>query len=283
LRYRHACHAGNFADVMKHVALTATLMRLTEKERPLFLLETHAGRGLYDLESRDGAAEAARGILRLAAAALPATPPACIARYLAIIRSFNAAADAKPRWYPGSPLIAATLLRSQDRAAFCELLPTEADLLRREFRNDARIGVHSRDGFEALGALLPPDSLRGLALIDPPYEEQEADLTRVADALADAAKRWPQGVLMAWYPIKQGVVAARLHRRLLEAGIRKLLMAELCIHPDDSRAGLNGSGLVVLNPPWHLDADLREALPLLHSAMSAEGAGRIRVAMLADE
>jgi len=283
LRYRHACHAGNFADVMKHVALTATLTRLTEKDRPLFLLETHAGRGLYDLESRDGAAEAARGILKLAAAALPTTPPACVARYLEIIRSFNAAASAALRWYPGSPLIAAALLRSQDRAAFCELLPMEADLLRREFRNDARIGVHSRDGFEALGALLPPPEKRGLALIDPPYEEQEADLTRVADALADTAGRWPQGVLMAWYPIKQGVVAARLHRRLLEAGVRRLLVAELCIHPDDSRAGLNGSGLVILNPPWLLDADLREALPLLHFAMAAGGAGRIRVALLANE
>lgn len=283
MRYRHACHAGNFADVMKHVALVAALARLTEKERPLFLLETHAGRGLYDLESRDGAAEAARGVLKLAGARLPGTPPACVARYLGIIGSFNAAADAKPRWYPGSPLIATALLRTRDRAAFCELLPTEADLLRREFRNDARIGVHSRDGFEALGALLPPAEKRGLALIDPPYEEQEADLARVADALADAARRWPQGVLMAWYPIKQGVVAARLHRRLLEAEVPKLLVAELCIHPDDSRAGLNGSGLVILNPPWQLAADLREALPFLHAVLSADGAGRIRVAMLADQ
>lgn len=267
---------------MKHVVLVATLARLTEKERPLFLLETHAGRGRYDLESRDGAAEAARGILKLAAVPLPGTPPACVARYLGVVGSFNAAADTKPRWYPGSPLIATSLLRSQDRAAFCELLPTEADLLRREFRGDARVGVHGRDGFEALGALLPPAEKRGLALIDPPYEEQEADLVRVADALADTARRWPQGVLMAWYPIKQGVVAARLHRRLLEAEVPKLLVAELCIHPDDSRAGLNGSGLAVLNPPWQLAADLREALPFLHRVLSAEGAGRTRVAMLAD-
>jgi 23S rRNA (adenine2030-N6)-methyltransferase len=283
LRYRHACHAGNFADVMKHVALVATLARLTEKERPLFLLETHAGRGRYDLDSRDGAAEAARGILKLVAAPLPDTAPACIARYLGIIGSFNAGADAKPRWYPGSPLLAATLLRRQDRAAFCELLPTEAELLRREFSHDARIGVHIRDGFEALGALLPPAEKRGLALIDPPYEEQEADLARVADALADTARRWPQGVLMAWYPIKQGVVAARLHRRLLQAKVPRLLVAELCIHPDDSRAGLNGSGLVILNPPWRLDADLHGALPVLHAVLSAEGAGRVRVAMLAEE
>ncbi len=266
---------------MKHVALVAVLTRLAEKPRPLFLLETHAGRGRYDLGSGAGASEAARGILKLAAAPPPKRPVACVARYLDLIRSLNPAAML--RWYPGSPLISAMHMRSQDRAAFCELLPTEAELLRREFQGDARIGVHCRDGFEALGALLPPSSMRGLALVDPPYEEQEADLTRVADALAATAERWPQGVLMAWYPIKQGVVAARLHRRLLDAGARRLLVAELCIHPDDSRAGLNGSGLAILNPPWQLDADLREALPFLQGVLSPDGAGRIRVAQLADE
>ena len=278
MKYRHAFHAGNFADVMKHVALTAVLLRLTEKERPLFVLDTHAGRGLYEI---GGSSEAARGIHRLASAA-PAVASPAIARYLEIVRSFNAGGGALEN-YPGSPLITATLLRAQDRAAYCELAPAEADALRHEFRRDARIGVHCRDGFEALGALLPPSSSRGLALIDPPYEEQEQDLAKVADALVAAASRWPQGVLMAWYPIKQGVVAARLHRRLLEAEVPKLLVAELCIHPDDSRAGLNGSGLVVLNPPWQLAADLREALPFLHAVLSADGAGRIRVAMLADQ
>ncbi len=265
---------------MKHVVLTAVLTRLALKDRPFFLLDTHAGRGLYDLASRDGAAEASRGILKLAAAVLPDQPAACITRYLEIIRSFNAEDGARLRWYPGSPLIAAALLRSQDRMAFCEVQPLEADQLRHELRGDARIGVHCRDGFEALGALLPPLEKRGLALIDPPYEEQEADLTRVADALVATVTRWPQGVLMAWYPIKQGVVASRLHRRLQEAGVERLLVAELCIHPDDSRAGLNGSGLVILNPPWQLDADLRLALPRLHAILSPDGAGRTRVALL---
>lgn len=283
MRYRHACHAGNFADVMKHVALAAALTRLTEKPRPLFLLDTHAGRGRYDLQSADGAAEAARGILALAAQRLPADTPACVSRYLELVRGCNPGADGAPRWYPGSPLIAALLLRPQDRIALCELTPTEAGLLRREFHGDARVGVHCRDGFEALGALLPPDEKRGLALIDPPYEEQEADLTRVADALVAAAQRWPQGVLMAWYPIKIGAVAARLHRRLLDAGLRRVLVAELCIHPDDSRAGLNGSGLVTVNPPFELDRDLRAALPLLHAVLSPDGAGRTRVAQIAGE
>ena len=278
MKYRHAFHAGNFADVMKHVALTAVLMRLTEKQRPLFVLDTHAGRGCYQI---DGASEAARGIHRLASAAIPADAPA-IARYLEIVRSFNAG-TAGIATYPGSPLIAAALLRAQDRAAFCELQSAESDALRREFRHDTRVGVHCRDGFEALGALLPPVEKRGLALIDPPYEEQEQDLSRVADALVAAALRWPQGVLMAWYPIKQGVVAARLHRRLRDAGIERLLVAELCIHPDDSRAGLNGSGLVTINPPWQFDRDLRQAMPFLHGLLAEAGGGRTRVALLADD
>lgn len=279
MKYRHACHAGNFADVMKHVALVAMLARLTEKDRPLFLLDTHAGRGLYDLASKDSAAEAARGILKLAAAT-PAQLPAVVARYMEIIRSFNAADGGRLRWYPGSPLIAAALLRAQDRMAFCEVQPVEARHLRHELRGDARVGVHERDGFEALGALVPPHEKRGLVLIDPPYEEQETEFVRVAEALAATALRWPQGVLMAWYPIKQGVVAARLHRRLRDAGVEQLLVAELCVHPDDSRAGLNGSGLVVLNPPWQLDADLRQAIPFLHGVLAPDGAGRTRVALL---
>jgi 23S rRNA (adenine2030-N6)-methyltransferase len=282
VKYRHACHAGNFADVMKHVALVAALERLMRKDRPLFVLDSHAGRGRYDLGSRDTAAEAGRGILKLAAAA-PLTLPESVTRYLAHVRAFNGGAEGPPRAYPGSPLLAAMMLRPQDRAAFCELLPVESEHLRGELRGDARFAVHCRDGFEALGALLPPAAGRGLAMIDPPYEAQETDFTRVADALVAASSRWPQGVLMAWYPIKIGAVAARLHRRLIDAGMRRLLVAELCVHPDDSRAGLNGSGLVILDPPWQLDRDLREALPALHRVFAPDGAGRTRVAMIAGE
>ncbi len=276
MKYRHVFHAGNFADVMKHIALTAALLRLTEKDRPIFLLDTHAGRGRYDIGTRGG--EAGQGIARLEAARPEGKHPA-LTRYLEIVHGMNPAGSLD--FYPGSPFIAATLLRANDRAAFCELLPTEADALRHEFRRDSRIGVHCRDGFEALGALLPPAEKRGLALLDPPYEEQETDFARVADALVALAARWPQGVLMAWYPIKQGVVAARLHRRLLDAGVKRLLVAELCVHPDDSRAGLNGSGLVTINPPWQLDGDLRMLLPVLHGALAEGGKGRTRVAMLA--
>jgi 23S rRNA (adenine2030-N6)-methyltransferase len=278
VKYRHAFHAGNFADVTKHAALVAALLRLMEKDRPLFLLDTHAGRGRYELAAAHG--ESRSGIARIAAAGLEGAHPA-LARYLGLVRDLNP--DGKLRAYPGSPMIEAALMRAGDRAAFCELQPAEADALRREFHGDARIGVHCRDGFEALVALLPPPEKRGLALIDPPYEETDADFARVANALVAASARWPQGVLMAWYPIKEGAVAARLHRRLVDAGLRRLLVAELCVHPDDSRAGLNGSGLVTLNPPWQFEADLRRVLPLLHAALAEGGAGRTRIALLAGE
>jgi 23S rRNA (adenine2030-N6)-methyltransferase len=282
LKYRHACHAGNFADVVKHVVLVTVLTRLTEKERPLFYLDTHAGRARYDLGSSDGAAEAARGILRLAAAD-PKRMPGPLRRYLELVRAFDPANDRLPKFYPGSPCIAATLLRADDHAAFCDLEPGEAQLLADEFRGDRRIGVHCRDGFEALAALLPPQERRGLVLIDPPYEEQQTDLERVSDALVGTATRWPQGVLAAWYPIKLAAVITRFHRRLLDARLRRVLAVELCVHPDDSRAGLNGSGMLLVNPPWKVDGDLRAALPALHAILAPEGRGRWRVDWLAGE
>ena len=278
MKYRHAFHAGNFADVTKHVVLVAALLRLTEKDRPLFLLDTHAGRGRYEVSARSGEAE--HGIGRL----LAAKPATSTRRSHATSRSCATLnPDGELRTYPGSPLIEAAFLRDRHRAAFCELQEGEAEGLRYELHGDARIGVHCRDGFEALGALVPPPEKRGLALIDPPYEETDADFARVADALAAAALRWPQGVLMAWYPIKQGEVAARLHRKLLAAGVKRLLVAELCVHPDDSRAGLNGSGIVTINPPWRFEQDLHQLLPVLHAVLAEGGSGRTRVAVLAGE
>lgn len=282
MKYRHACHAGNFADVVKHVALVSVLTRLVEKQRPLFYLDTHAGRARYDLGSRDGAAEAARGILRLAAAD-PKGMPAPVRRYLELVRAFDPANDAVPRIYPGSPCIARALMRPNDHAALCDIEPGEAQLLGREFRDDRRFGIHCRDGFESLAALLPPREKRGLVLIDPPYEEQQTDMGRVADALATTAARWPQGALAAWYPIKLASVIARFHRRLLDSGLRRVLAVEVCVHPDDSRAGLNGSGLLLVNPPWKSDNDLRAAMPVLHAILAPDGAGRWRVDWLAGE
>ncbi len=182
MNYRHAYHAGNFGDVLKHLVLIALLEKLTQKDKPLFFLDTHAGRGLYDLEGTLArrAGEADAGIQRLAAVA---DLPPLAQRYLELVRGCDPANAEKLRYYPGSPLIAAMLLRDDDRAALCEIQPREAAGLREVFGRDRRIAVHERDGYEALRGLLPPRQGRGLVLIDPPYESQERELDDVAEAL----------------------------------------------------------------------------------------------------
>ena len=279
MNYRHAFHAGNFGDVLKHVVLVALLERLTGKDKPLFFLDTHAGRGRYDLDSAEArrSGEADAGIRRVAKAA--ALPP-LVGRYLDIVRRCDPGNAERVRYYPGSPRIAAMLLRPGDRAALCELAPVEADRLKAEFARDSRVSVHRRDGYEALKGLLPPVERRGLALVDPPYERQEEEFSVVADALATAQRHWAEGVYAAWYPIKRSTTVDAFHAALRSRGVGKLLAVELSVHPPDSSVGLNGSGLVILNPPWQVDRDLTVALPALHGVLSKDGEGGSRVEWL---
>lgn len=279
MNYRHAFHAGNFGDVFKHIVLVGLLDRLTGKDKPMFFLDTHAGRGRYDLEgeaARKGG-EAREGIGRLEAAG---SLPPLAARYLALVRGFDPANAARIRHYPGSPRLAAMILREGDRAALCELAPREAGDLRREFGRDPRFAVHLRDGYEALRGLLPPKERRGLVLVDPPYEAQERELATVAEALASAQRRWPQGVFAAWYPIKRAEAIASFHRSVVRLGVTAALVAELSVHPADSGVGLNGSGMLLLNPPWQLDETLSATLPAVHAALTPAGGGGTRVEWL---
>ncbi len=282
MNYSHTFHAGNFADVFKHVVLVALLESLTRKDKPLFFLDTHAGRGRYDLAGAEAqrSGEADAGIHRLAAAG--AVAPA-VDRYLELVRSCNRANTRRIRYYPGSPLLASMLLRPGDRLAVCDIERREATALRREFAGDRRVAVHLRDGHEALRALLPPAERRGIALIDPPYEAQEQDLSLVADSLAAAQRRWPEGVYAAWYPIKRGAASAVFHASLAARGVARLLVAELSVHPLDNAVGLNGSGLVILNPPWRLDELLVSTLPALHATLAPQGAGQTRVSWVVPE
>lgn len=282
MNYRHAFHAGNFGDVLKHVVLVGLLDKLSKKDKPFFFLDTHAGRGRYDLdgESARKSGESRAGIQRLAATA---GLPALAARYLELVRGFDPANAAAIRYYPGSPCLAAMVMRQDDRAALCELAPREAGELRREFGRDPRFAVHLRDGYESLRALLPPKERRGLVLVDPPYEAQEEELAVVADALAAAQRRWPQGVFAAWYPVKKASTANAFLASLAGRGVTKMLVAELTVHPPDSTVGLNGSGMVLLSPPWQLDEELAEALPAVHEALAPGGAGGTRVEWLVPE
>lgn len=277
MNYRHAYHAGNAGDVLKHLVLLAVLEALQRKDKPLFYLDTHAGRGLYDLgsEAARRSNEAAGGILALAT--VTDLPPLA-ERYLAWVR--RCSPEGGMDTYPGSPALAAALLRPGDAAALCELQPEEASTLRRLFARDERVAVHERDGYEALRGLLPPRQGRGLVLIDPPYERREAEYDLVVDALALAGERWPQGCLAAWYPIKRQEDADRFVARVAASGREAVLRVELTTRPADNRAGLNGSGMILLNAPWQLDQELVRTLPAVHAALAPAGAGAARVQWL---
>jgi 23S rRNA (adenine2030-N6)-methyltransferase len=280
MNYRHAYHAGNFADVLKHVTLVATLDHLGRKESPYFYLDTHAGRGDYPLMSAEAAraGEYRDGILPLLAANRQA--PAVL-RYLEVISGLGVE-NGQLTSYPGSPRIALSMMRGDDRAALCELEPREADALRELVRRDGRAQVHERDGYEALVALVPPREKRGLVLIDPPYESPD-EFERLGRVLPAAVARWPTGIFAVWYPIKHGDADGRFLSRMSSTGIRRQLAVELTIARDDSPGALNGAGMLFVNPPWQLDERLAAALPALHRALSPDGRGRSRVSWVVPE
>lgn len=277
MNYHHAFHAGNFADVHKHVVLLALLERLTRKPKPLMYLDTHAGRGRYDLRSAEAlrSDEWQSGIARLRGHT-PQTED--VRRYLDAV---SPALSDELR-YPGSPILALEALRETDRVVFIEKQLEEAYALQQCVRRHRGVSVVHGDGYAALKTYLPPRENRGLVMIDPPYESERefADLVR---ALTFGLKRWPNGVFALWYPVKAGAEVARLHGALRESGLRKLLLAELSVRPADSPLGLNGSGMIVANPPWQLDEELRPVHAELHAALSPEGKGGARVEWLVPE
>jgi 23S rRNA (adenine2030-N6)-methyltransferase len=269
VNYRHAFHAGNFADVHKHVVLLALLERLKQKPKPLLYLDTHAGRGSYDLRAEDAtrSGESREGIARLAGLPLRS---ADLLRYLQATH----AAGAAPTHYPGSPLIALGALRDGDRAVLVEQQPAEAQALQQATSRMRDVSIVCGDGYAALKTYLPPRENRGLVLIDPPYEA-DTEFADAERALRFGLSRWPNGVFALWYPIKAGAQSQRLNAALQASGLRKLLRLELTVRPADSPIGLNGSGLVIANPPWKFDGEMREALVELHAALEGQGAARV--------
>jgi 23S rRNA (adenine2030-N6)-methyltransferase len=269
MNYRHAFHAGNHADVLKHITLLALIDALTRKDSPFFVLDTHAGRGRYLLstvESRK-TAEADAGILKLMGE--PKTPEV-VERYLRAVQAVNPVGAMVA--YPGSPLLVAQALREQDRLAACELQEEEAQALKELFAHDAKVAVHARDGYAAIKALLPPrigetKFARGLVLIDPPYEVQDAEYPQIIATLREAMTRWPNAIYAVWYPIKMRRSLMHFFRKAEALPARSALLAELQIRPDDSPLRLNGSGMLILNPPWQFDQTLAPALPVLKKVL----------------
>jgi 23S rRNA (adenine2030-N6)-methyltransferase len=275
MNYRHAFHAGNHADVLKHVVLLAVCDALVAKPAPCFALDTHAGRGLYRLDGdaarRTG--EADGGIARLAG-----VPPraAALRRYLAAVADCRATHGTHA--YPGSPWLLAHALRAQDRIACCELQPEEAAALQDNLGGDPRVALHRRDGYAAIKALLPPRSgalrfARGLVLVDPPYEAQLAEFDAALAALREGLARWPQGCFALWYPVKQGATLHAAMRAATALPARSLLRAELHVRPTDSPLRMNGSGMLLWNPPWGLHGTLADALAELSPRLDEGGGG----------
>lgn len=271
MKYRHAFHAGNFGDVLKHTALVWLLRALTRKDKPIFFLDTHAGRGRYSLAGQAAlkTGEAADGVQRVVAAGAKS---AALREYLDVLADFEPqlATERKVRTYPGSGLIAQRVLRSGDRALLCEIQERECTTLAEAVGGDARIRVECRDGFEALRGSVPPKERRGLVLIDPAYEAQQQESVGVVAALGDALQRWRTGVYCLWYPIKLRSEVERWQQEFVVLEPPPTLTAELCIYQDDSRATLNGAGVMIVNPPWQSDEVLGTAVAELHALLAQD-------------
>jgi 23S rRNA (adenine2030-N6)-methyltransferase len=285
MNYRHAYHAGNFADVLKHAVLALVIEHLKQKPAPFRVIDTHAGVGLYALDGgpAEKTGEWRQGIGRLCGPDAATLPPAA-ARHLAAYLAAVAAANAPGRLtcYPGSPRIARILLRPGDRLVVNELHPADGAELARLFARDTQTKVLNLDGWTALKALLPPKERRGAVLIDPPYEAP-GELQRVAQGLRGAVARFATGIYLLWYPIKDLKPIAAFHRVLAADSHRKLMCVELMTRAARDPDVLNGAGLVVLNPPYRLDAALAELLPFLAERLAAgRGAGH-RLAWLEGE
>lgn len=266
MNYRHAYHAGNFADVQKHAVLALVLEYLKRKDAPFLYADTHAGIGAYDLASvqAEKTGEWKEGIGRVLE---QPDPPEELRPYLDAVAALNP--DGGIRHYPGSPAVAAALARPTDRLALCELHPEDAATLKDRFAADKRVGVHHMDGYTALKALLPPPERRGMVLIDPPFEVRD-EFDRMRRGLAQAIKRWPTGLYALWYPIKAKAPVERFHADLAMLGLPKTLVAELFIRGGDDPQRLNGCGLVLINPPWKLDEALGNLLPWLARVLAGD-------------
>ncbi|MBD8900059.1 23S rRNA (adenine(2030)-N(6))-methyltransferase RlmJ [Rhodanobacter sp. DHG33] len=275
MNYRHAYHAGNFADVLKHAVLLALIEALKHKPAPFCVVDTHAGSGCYALDGSEAGktGEYKDGIARLLFPDLVGTSheplPPLLRRWLDAILALPGNEQGL-KVYPGSPLQAAQAMRDTDSAQLCELHPEEAVRLRELFHHDARVHVHARNGYEALKALLPPREKRGLVLIDPPYEAQEAEYRLIEQALKEALQRWPGGIYAIWYPIKRRSQVQPFLRWLTHCGAKRVLRAELLVHGDDSPLRLNGSGMAIVNAPWQLDETLREPLRAMARLLTQE-------------
>ena len=282
MNYRHAYHAGNFADVVKHVVLARIVEYLKRKDKAFRVIDTHAGRGFYDLSSVEAqkTGEWRDGVGRVLGHAFRPEATALLAPYLDAIRAANP--DGGITHYPGSPWIVRHLLRRQDRLTAIEMHPEDAAALSHRFAGDIQTRVIELDGWLALGAHLPPKEKRGLVLVDPPFEAA-GEFERLVEGLEKAYRRWPGGIYALWYPIKDRRAVNAFRTALAETGIPKIVDIRFEIRPASPEPSLDGSGIVVVNPPFPLKAELDVVLPALSRVLSEPAGGSCRVVEIAGE
>lgn len=260
MNYLHGFHAGNHADVLKHCVLLYLMNRLKSKDKAFFVLDTHAGRGQYLLQGEQAkkTGEAQEGIFKLITLKKLPDP---VHFYLKQVERVNPVGSLLN--YPGSPVLIAQQLREQDRLVCYESQKPEFDLLRQTFKNDQNVKTELGDGYQALKALLPPSERRGLVLIDPPYEAQEQEFQQILNSLQEALLRWPTGQFAIWYPIKQRRSLIGFFRNVAQLSMKSALVLELLVRKDNSPLRMNGSGMLIINPPYQMDTDLNSSMSKL--------------------
>ena len=264
LSYRHGFHAGSFVDVHKHLTLILLLQSLLRKDSAFCYIDTHAGSAHYDLcsEFAQKTREYETGISLLWHTD---QPPPSIRHYLDAVRKVNGARrgrETELRYYPGSPAIARQMLRPRDRMVLMELHNTEIALLKRKFSGRHHVQIHHRDGFEGLPGLVPPEEKRGLVLIDPAYEGTN-EFDRLLETLKTAWRKWPTGIYAIWYPVQYRQPVPRFHYELRTSGIRNIFLHEFSVIPDVAVNRMSGTGMIIINPPWQFDVQIKKLLEWL--------------------
>ncbi|WLT07065.1 23S rRNA (adenine(2030)-N(6))-methyltransferase RlmJ [Gilliamella apis] len=279
LSYRHSYHAGNHADVLKHIVLTLCINSLKEKEKPFLYLDTHSGAGRYLLQSEhsEKTGEYLSGINLIWQ---QSETPELLNTYLSVLKRYNPFDNLK--YYLGSPLIAKQLLREQDKINLTELHPTDYPLLRQEFSKDKRARVLREDGFSQLKSKLPPESRRGIVLIDPSYEIKD-DYQKIPKALLEAYKRFATGIYLIWYPVVSRTQTQKMIDEIVNLGIKKISQFEFAIKPDNNQKGMTASGMVVINPPWKLQQQMQTIMPWLKNTLDTEKTGNYLIKELVPE
>ncbi|BFM49473.1 23S rRNA (adenine(2030)-N(6))-methyltransferase RlmJ [Marinomonas sp. THO17] len=279
LSYRHIYHAGNHADILKHVTVSQICRHFIKKETPFFYLDTHAGIGQYELTSDQAQKnkEFHSGISRLLQ---QEQLPNAVEGLMDIVRDMNDANNLA--WYPGSPKVVDYYTRQKDKLHLCELHPNDFPLLAALFPHKRKANVVKENGFAAVKAMLPPPQKRGFVLMDPPYEVKK-DYDYVVQALTEGHKRFPQGTYAIWYPVLTRQQVDKLLKSVKATEIRNVLLLELCVRDSEKQRGMSGSGMIIVNPPWTLEKDAEEFLPFLKNVLAEDNAAAFQITWITPE